>query len=369
MPEHSAPRILVVDDEVPQVRALCETLESEGYDTFGVTSGEAAFAALRSQRFDLILTDLMLPNTDGIAVLREALQIDPELVGIIMTGQGTIATAVEAMKSGALDYILKPFKLSLVIPILSRALAVRKLRIENAELTRNLQERTTELEVANKDLEDFASSVSHDLRAPLRAINGFSAILVEDYSPHLPDEAQQLANTIRSSAKQMAALVDDLLRLSRLGRHTLAKEQVSMSNIAQTVSTEMEPDRVGRQIELSIGELPDCIGDPSLLKQVYVNLLSNAIKFTRQRDPAIIEIGFAEQHGTSAYFVRDNGAGFDMNRAQHLFGVFKRFHDSEEFEGTGVGLSIVHRIINRHGGRIWVESELDRGATFYFSLQ
>jgi two-component system sensor histidine kinase/response regulator len=391
MPEISLPRILIVDDEVAQMKALCETLKYHSYETTGVSTGEAALIALREQRFDLILTDLMMPETNGIAVLRTALEIDPDLVGVIMTGEGTIATAVEAMKTGALDYILKPFKVSMILPVLARALAVRRLRIENAELTEHLRQRTTELEAANKDLEAFSYSVSHDLRAPLRGISGFSTILLEDHASTLSAEGREVLTTAISSARRMGQLIDDLLRFSKLGRQPLSKRRVSVSTMIRDVLEELrgsQTDQPDRHVEVLIGDLPDCVGDPALLKQVFINLLSNALKFTRYRERALIEIGCevqppAEQSGPQAkpltnpkpaqtqnvYFVRDNGAGFDMNQAGgRLFGVFKRLHGENEFEGTGVGLSMVHRIIDKHGGRVWANAEVDKGATFYFVL-
>ena len=369
------PRLLVVDDEIRQMTALCDTLRDHGYETTGYSAGPAALDALRATKFDLLLTDLMMPRMDGIALLRAALEIDPDLVGVVMTGHGTIDTAVEAMKTGALDYILKPFKLSAVIPVLSRAMTVRRLRRENAELAQSVRERTAALEAANnalesanKELEAFSYSISHDLRAPLRHVDGFSQLLAEGYSAQLPPPAQRLLKNVCDGAKRLGRLIDDLLNFSRLSRRPLDKRTVSLSRLVQEVLDELQEERKGREVEIKIDPLPDCLGDASLLKQVYVNLLANALKFTRQRKPALIEIGGSEQAGELLCFVRDNGAGFDMQFADKLFGVFQRLHRDDQFEGTGVGLSIVQRIIHRHGGRIWAEAEVDKGATFHFTL-
>lgn len=368
MPDTAAARILVVDDEAPLMTALCRTLRQQGYETVGFTSGLAALEALHKSRYDLILTDLMMPEMNGIALLRAVAGIDPHLVAIVITGEGTIATAVEAMKAGALDYILKPFRLSIILPVISRALAVRQLRLENAELERRVRSRTAELEAANQELEAFSYSVSHDLRAPLRAVDGFTHILLANYASQMPHEAQQLLKKVSVSAQHMGHLVDDLLRFSRLGRQPLSKRPVNLSSLAHLVLEELREQQGGRQIEVGVGSLPDCQGDPSLLKQVFINLLSNAFKFTRQKELPVIEVGAQQTLGETVYFVRDNGVGFDMQYAQRLFGVFQRFHRPEEYEGTGVGLSIVQRIIQRHGGRIWAESEVGQGATFYFTL-
>jgi signal transduction histidine kinase len=367
MSEQRATRILIVDDEVPQMRALSDTLQDQGYETSGFTAGSEALAALRATRFDLLLTDLMMPGMDGITLLRSALEIDPDLVGIIMTGQGTIDTAVEAMKSGALDYILKPFKLSAILPVLSRALAVRHLRLENAALTQRVREHAAELEAANEDLESFAHSVSHDLKAPVRAIDAYSQILLED-AAGLSEENQRLLRNIQHGAQQMSALIEGLLRLSRLGRQTVSKHPVHFSALVNEVVDELRREHPGYPGEIAVGPLPDCIGDRALLKQVLVNLLSNAVKFTRGKDRPRIEVGSFAQDGQTVYFVRDNGAGFDMRYAEKLFGVFQRLHSTSEFEGSGVGLSIVQRIIERHGGRIWAEAEIEKGARFYFTL-
>ena len=368
MPDEMSARILIVDDEAAQTKALCNTLREHGYETVGFTTGNAALAALQKENFDLLLADLMMPEMDGIAMLREAMEIDPNLVGIIMTGEGTISTAVEAMKTGALDYILKPFKLSAILPMLSRAMTVRRLRLENAELAQRVLERTAELESANKELESFSYSVSHDLRAPLRAIAGYSRILLADYFTQIPAEAQHFLNGIAVNAQRMERLIEDLMRFSRLGQQRLSKQPVNISALVHEVLEELRRDEGDRQIEVREGQLPDSFGDPALLKQVFINLLSNAFKFTRRREQAVVEVGCRQQGGEKVYFVRDNGAGFEMRYAEKLFGVFQRLHSDEQFEGTGVGLSIAHRIIQRHGGRLWAEAEVEKGATFYFYL-
>jgi signal transduction histidine kinase len=363
-----AVRILIVDDEAAHMRALCETLRDHEYETAGYTRGQEALVALRERPCDLILVDLMMPDMDGISVLRAALEVDPDIVGIIMTGQGTIDTAVEAMKTGALDYILKPFKLSVILPVLARALAVRRLRLENAALERSVRDRTDELEAANRELEAFSYSVSHDLRAPLRAIGAFSQILVEEHSERLSPDAQGLLNRVAANTHRMEQLIEDLLRFSRLSRQPLDKRPVKIGSVVRETVEELRKEQADRLIDVQVGDLPDCVGDPSLLKQVFVNLLSNAIKYTRRRSKAVIEVNCRRDNGEHVYCVRDNGVGFDMQHAGKLFGVFQRLHRVEDFEGTGVGLSIVQRIIQRHGGRIWAEAAVDRGAAFYFTL-
>lgn len=362
-------RILIVDDEAPQMKALCETLKDHQYEAIGFTSAKAALEALNDSQFDLLLSDLMMPEMNGITFLGAALEKDPNLVGIIMTGQGTIDSAVDAMKAGALDYILKPFKLSFILPVLSRALAVRRLRKEKAELEEHLRERTTELEVANKELESFSYSVSHDLRAPLRAVAGYSSMVLRQYSSQIPADAQRLLNQVNASAQRMGQLIDGLLHFSRLGRAPLSKRPVNVSLMVRDVLAELQADQGDRQIQLEVMELPGCVGDPLLLKQVFLNLLSNAFKFTRKKPEAQIKVGCRRENAENVYFVQDNGAGFDMTYAEKLFGVFQRLHHLDDFDGTGVGLSIVHRIIQRHGGRIWVDARVEQGATFYFTLE
>ncbi len=368
MSETQPASILVVDDEAPIMKALCDTLQQRGFRTVGCTSSKAALEELKKQRFELLLADLMIPDLDGISLLRVAQEIDPYLVGIIMTGQGAVDTAVEAMKSGALDYVQKPFKLSTILPVVGRALNVRRLRVQNEALEHRVRLRTDELEAANRELESFSYSVSHDLRAPLRALTSFSGILLDEYASDLPQEARELVERIGRNATRMNQLVDDLLRFSRLSQQPLARKQVDVRNLVIEVLQEMRKKDGDRAVDVRVGDLPESYCDPALIRQVFANLLENAFKFTRHREETVIEVDSERVGDDIAYYVRDNGAGFEMRHSGKLFGVFQRLHSTSEFEGTGIGLSIVQRIINRHGGRIWAEAAVDQGATFYFTI-
>ena len=257
----------------------------------------------------------------------------------------------------------------IVRDITAEKTAEAKIHQLNAELEQRVVERTAQLEAANKELEAFSYSVSHDLRAPLRAVDGFSQAVLEDYGPQLPEEGRRYLQTIRGSAQKMGMLIDDLLAFSRLSRQPLSTQTVNTGKLVREVLEELQGQQPERAVEIQVGELPSCRGDAALLKQVWVNLLSNAFKYTRQRRPAVIEVGSKLAQGEQAYYVRDNGTGFDMRYVHKLFGVFQRLHRAEEFEGTGVGLAIVQRVIHRHGGRVWAEGEPDRGATFYFTLK
>ncbi len=360
--------ILVVDDEPASMRALCDTLEYEGYHTYGYTSGADALAAMRERQFDLLLADLQMPGTNGIDLMKSAQLVDPSLVAVIMTGHGALDTAVAAMKAGALDYIQKPIKLASALPVLERALAVRQLRIEKKKLEDNVRERTEELKIANRELEAFSYSVSHDLRAPLRAVSTFSQALLGEHSANLTDEGKRLLQNVNAGAAHMDRLITDLLRLSQLNRQPLHKQPVRFAEMVRRIIDGMTHERGGRNIEFLIAEFPTWQVDQGLIQQVFVNLLSNAIKFTRERAQARIEVGYRMDGTTLVCFVKDNGAGFNMKYMNKLFGVFQRLHSAEQFEGTGVGLSIVRRIVERHGGKVWVDGEQDVGATFYFSL-
>jgi light-regulated signal transduction histidine kinase (bacteriophytochrome) len=241
--------------------------------------------------------------------------------------------------------------------------------LESRALIDDLARRTADLTAANKELDAFSYSVSHDLRSPLRAINGFARILLEKHAPQLSPDAQRYLHLVRDNAQQMGRLVDDLLAFSRLGRQPLATQPVAPTALVREALAGLRLDQDGRCVDVALADLPPCRADPALLKQVFVNLLANALKFTAGRDVARIAVGWCEQDGEPVYFVRDNGVGFDMRYAHKLFGVFQRLHRAEDHAGTGVGLAIVQRIIHRHGGRIWAEAETDRGATFFFTLK
>jgi signal transduction histidine kinase len=275
------------------------------------------------------------------------------------------------------DHLIRLLAAYAVIGIFSCALAYLILRFiterrqtenEIRKLNMGLTQRSLEAEAANKELEAFSYSVSHDLRAPLRAVDGFSRILLDEHALNFSEEEQRLLRLVRENAVNMGQLIDDLLAFSRLSRQPLNKQSVATADLARQVFEELKTQQNGRRLEFSFADLPECQGDPKLLKQVFVNLFSNALKYTRNREVTRIELGCNETNGQTAFFVKDNGVGFDMRYANKLFGVFQRLHRAEDFEGTGVGLAIVQRVIHRHGGRVWAEAALDKGATFYFTL-
>ena len=243
-----------------------------------------------------------------------------------------------------------------------------EVRALNAELEERVRQRTTELEESNRDLESFTYSVAHDLRAPLRHADGFSKILLEEYGPRLDEAGRRYLERVRQGTQYMGRLVDDLLNLSRVGRQAPAAQITGLGTLVEEVRKELAAEQEGREVEWRIGDLPFVECDPGLMKQVLTNLLSNALKFTRPRPQAVIEVGQQAGEGAPVIFVRDNGVGFHMKYADKLFGIFQRLHRQEDFEGTGVGLATVQRILRKHGGRAWAEAELDRGATFYFTL-
>jgi two-component system sensor histidine kinase/response regulator len=361
--------ILVVDDTPANLQVLAGMLTERGYKVRPVLSGRLALMVAQRDPPDLILLDISMPEMNGYEVC-EHLKADEKLKGIPVIFISALTDQLDKVKAftvGGVDYLTKPFQMQELQARVETHLNLRHLQVE-------LEETNAQLGAANSELESFSYCVSHDLRAPLRAIDGFSRILLEDYGTPLPDEAKFYLNMVRKNTRDMGQLVDDLLTFSRLGRQPLAKQTVDPGKIVALCLEEMQKEQEGRHLEIVIDDLPICQADPNLLKQVWTNLISNALKYTRKRELVRIEIGCRTEPrspgpGTEeVYFVKDNGAGFDMKFAHNLFGVFHRLHRAADYEGTGVGLAIVQRIIARHGGRVWGEAQLNQGATFSFTL-
>jgi signal transduction histidine kinase len=361
-------RLLIVDDHATHLRTLCDVLALKGYQTRGYTSGAEALEALTSDCYDVLITDLRMPDMDGITLTRSARLIDPDLAAIIMTGHGTIDTAIRALQGGAMDYVLKPFSMDSVKPIIDRAVSIRRLGRENALLRERERQRSEELAATNRALESFSYSISHDLKAPLRAVSSLVQIVREDYDERLDDEGRGVLKLIGESCDRMDELITGLLAFSQSTRQPLDRAPVDMRALACVAWNEVLAVHQGPAPELDIPALPPAYGDATLLRQVWCNLLGNAVKYSAKRPDPAIRIRGRYEGQESVYEVADNGAGFDMKYAHRLFDVFQRLHRPEDFAGTGVGLAIVQRIVTRHGGRIWAEGSPNAGASFHFAL-
>lgn len=306
-------------------------------------------AALSKRLESLVTPGSSLPYTEQRLLCLDGLALEVELAASAVLVDGHIYLQVQTRDISA------------------RKWTEREILRLNAELERRVDERTAELQRANEQLESFSYSVAHDLRAPLRAMSGFSAILLEDFGPKLDPIALGYLNRITSSADRMSELIDDLLMFAQVARTELTRSRVPFEALARQVCADLGQNYPSTQ--LVVGPMPDAYGDANLLRQVLSNLVGNALKFSAKRDQPRVELGFGmSPKGSFGFFVRDNGVGFNPDYASKLFGVFQRLHSTQEFEGTGVGLAIVHRIIHRHGGEIWADSQLDHGATFWFTL-
>jgi len=383
-------KILAVDDSMTYLQELASELRQEGYEPILAHSGEEALDLLSVQPVDCILLDVLMPGLSGHETCRRV-KSSPgwrDIPVVMLTAKEDREAMIEGINSGADDYIPKSSQFDVLKARLRAQLRRKQFEDENRQIRERLLEKEIEaaqaraahelaetrarllsdLERKNQELEAFSYSISHDLRAPLRSIDGFSKILLKEQANRLDDEGKRLLGIVVTSTRRMGQLIDDLLQFSRLGRTEMRNSPVDMTILAQSVLREMLASCKERKVETTLGPLPGTRGDANLLRQVLINLIGNAVKYTRPRDVARIEIGGRADASGAFYFVRDNGVGFNMDHANKLFGVFRRLHTNEEFEGTGVGLALVQRIIERHGGRVWAEAAVDEGATFYFTL-
>jgi DNA-binding response OmpR family regulator len=383
-------RILAADDSPTFLHALAGMLRGEGYDVVLARSGEDVLEMLAAQPVDCILLDLVMPGLGGRETCQR-IKNAPEtrdIPLILVTSLDDRATLLDGLAAGADDYVSKASGFE-VLKARVRAQLRRKqvedesrrvreelmrgeLAAAEARAARAMAEAKAalldELRRKNRELETFSYSVSHDLRAPLRAIDGFSRALLDDYGSCLDERGQRYLTRIRAGAQRMGELIDDLLQLSRVARSDLALQPTDLSDLVHTVVAELERQQPDHHPHVTIAEGVTALADRRLIRVVFENLLGNAWKFTKKTAAPRVEFGREERDGRDAYFVRDNGAGFDMAFAANLFAPFQRLHNEADFPGTGIGLATVYRIIDRHGGRVWAEGIVGQGATIYFNL-
>jgi len=385
-------RILAIDDSPTYLESLQDAFSSEGYEVANASSAKEGLERIAKETFDCVLVDLVMPEMDGIEVCRRINEMgramDHATLVVMLTACETKEDMTRGLEAGADDFVGKSSDMA-VLKARIRALLRRKFfqdenrRIREQLLRKELEAAEArgarvlaetravlveELEQKNKELEAFSYSVSHDLRAPLRSIDGFSKSLIEDYSDKLDEKGKNYLQRVCAAAQRMGELIDDLLQLSRVGRTELQRRHVDLSTLACTVVDELRRATPDRRVQVRISEGVVANADRRLLQVVFENLFGNAWKFTAPVAEAAIEFGIEQREGAPAYFIRDNGVGFDMAYIDTLFTPFRRLHSSAEFPGTGIGLATVHRIVERHGGRIWAEGLVDKGAAFFWTL-
>ena len=361
---HETVNILLVDNEPGGLLALEAILEPLGQKLITARSGQEALRQLLAHDFALILLDIQMPELDGFqtaALIRERERSRHTPIIFLTASYESEVQVFRGYAVGAVDYVFKPLQPEILRSKVS-------VFVELARTTEVVRKQAAQLEAANKDLESFSYSVSHDLRAPLRAIDGYTSILREHCGDRLDDEDNRVLGKIIENTKRMETLIKDLLAFSQLGRRPISAAEIDMVALAREVIDELRSAPGPQVPQCVLKPLPVGWGDRSLIRQVWLNLLSNAIKFTGAKEVPSIELGGSSEDAMNVYYVKDNGAGFDMRYYDKLFGVFQRLHSAREFPGTGVGLAIVQRVVARHGGRAWAEGKLGEGATFYFAL-
>jgi two-component system, sensor histidine kinase and response regulator len=364
------PKILIVDDKPENLKALEVVLADLDVELIRAESGNDALKATLHHDFTLALLDIQMPEMDGFelaSILREeekTSHLPFIFISAIYTDNLNIFKGYE---KGAFSFITKPFQPAILINKVKFFVEKHLQKLELVELNEKLKNKNNQLVAINNELESFSYSVSHDLRAPLRIMNAYSNMLETNYTDVLDESGRKLIGSIQRNALKMSQLIDDLLSFSQLEKEQVNKSQIDMKTMVENVNKEIE-EITHHKAKVNILGLPEAYGDASLVKQVWVNLLSNAIKYSRTRENAKVTIAAIQEQQEVIYFIRDNGVGFNMEHASNLFGVFQRLHTSSEFEGTGIGLAIVQRVVTKHDGRVWFESEPNKGTTFYFTL-
>lgn len=385
---------LLLCDDMPEIREFIRSEVDRHPDLKVVgeaSNGLEAVEMAKMLRPDLVVMDLSMPRMDGAAALAKILEHDAAIAIVILTGMEDSALETKLITSGASAFIRKGASLTEIITTIREVIGsnqedlgsevvrvetlneqleerVRRRTAELESKTRELEAKTLELQASVAEMESFAYSVSHDLRAPLRAMDGFSRILLDELGDSIPQDKRRYLENIRKNAQGMQELVDGLLAFSRLGRAALAPRLLDPSILVRQAISDIGSVLERTDVEIVIEDLPSCYADPVLLKQVFVNLLSNAVKFSNRVPGATVVVGAEKSGSEVAYFVKDNGVGFDQRFVEQIFGVFQRLHRAEDYEGTGIGLALVNRIVTRHGGRVWAESAVGEGATFRFVI-